>query len=1393
MGREAVSVLGALLSRELLERVDNADPKLTGLKAVDYGLAPGERKRDAITRSWQRLIALWVGFQQAEASLALDETGTSLTRERWLLPLLDELGFAGLPLVQSLTAIEGSSDSPAGKDYAISHEWAGCVPVHLMGWRVDVDRRSPRVRGASKASPHGLVQEFLNHSDDHLWGIVSNGRVLRLLRDNASFTRQAYVEFDLAAIFDGDSFAEFALLWLCCHRTRFESDQPHRSLLEQWAQEATSAGTRARDKLRDGVERAIVALGCGVLEHPSNHTLRARLCGEELAPGELHRQLLRAVYRLLFLLVAEARDLLHPAGVDVETRRRYELHYSVARLRRLAERRQGGAHSDLWAGLGVTMTALDVGDTDAQRNARAALGITSLGGFLWSSADAPDLASVQIANARLLEAIRNLALVRDDEARLWRQVDYRNLGTEELGSVYESLLELHPKIDPNDRTFGFERAAGSERKTTGSYYTPSALISRLIDESLDPVIDAAAAKADPEKALLALRVLDPACGSGHFLIAAAHRIAFRLARIREGGTEPSTKMLRAALREVVSRCLYGIDINPMAVELCKVSLWLEANVPGRPLGFLDHHIACGNSLFGTTPKLLANGIPDAAFKALTGDDQKHVGALRKRNKAERNAPDQLLLELDYSMAASSAGLAAAVKRIDAAPEQTAELVGEKAAEYAAMRAGGAALKEKLIADTWCAAFVAPKTLEVPGITDEVLRAVKLLTPDQVLAMNRNENPSPGSPIETGVVEIIQALADNYQFTHLHLTFPGVFSVPDNLDDATNRQTGWSGGFDAVLGNPPWDQIQYDPRETFAVSHPEIAEAATMAKRTAMIRELQGYEPEAYARYQADKRRLDGVKHFIHASKIYPLGSIGRLNTAPLFLEFMWNAIAPSGQAGAIVPTGLATDSFTQEFFRQLIDSKALVSLFDFENAKPLFPGVHRSFKFCLLTLSGSHNPVDQARFSFFCHEPTDLERHERVFELVPQDFALLNPNTRTCPIFRTNRDAEITKAVYRRVQPFICEKGLSTNEWEADIQLMFMMNTDSGIFRGQDELKQESFTLKGNCFVREEGVSQNSILDHCLPLYEGKMISFYDHRAASVFKSNTAKKRQNQPRYLSSRDKTNPITLPLPLWWVDGEEVTERVGTGVNWLLGFNRITSSTNERTMVCAALPVIGVGDSASIIRTSKMAHLLLSSLNSFAFDYIARQKVGGNHMNMIHLKQLPTLSETILDYHNSQIRQSVLELTYTSWDMSPFAESLECFYGPYKWDDERRILIRSELDALMFHLYGISREEVDYIMETFPIVKRKDKKQYDRYRTKTLILNRYDAMTRAYETTHGTLSDTPNSTTPPLDPASLALYSNNLAKALAAHYSTNINPPPAHPSQTHPASTRPSWAVL
>ena len=381
------------------------------------------------------------------------------------------------------------------------------------------------------------MQEFLNRSDSHLWALLTNGLVLRVLRDNASLTRQAYLEFDLEAMFDGELYSDFVILWLACHRTRFEGDPQEKCILEQWSQEAAATGTRALDRLRDGVETAITSLGEGFLAHRSNADLRTRLTTGDLTTEEYQRQLLRVVYRLLFLLVAEARDLLHAAGTNEVARARYRDFYSVSRIAAVARVRRGTSHDDLWDGLRVTMTAL-------HHDGAPVIGLSPLGSLLWSPEAIDGLADARLDNRHMLDAVRALTLVRATESKSARSVDYRNLGAEELGSVYESLLELHAEVDVQARTFELGTAAGHERKTTGSYYTPSSLINELLDSALDPVLDEAARSPDPEAAILGLSVLDPACGSGHFLIAAAHRIARRLASVRSGGIEPAPDQVR---------------------------------------------------------------------------------------------------------------------------------------------------------------------------------------------------------------------------------------------------------------------------------------------------------------------------------------------------------------------------------------------------------------------------------------------------------------------------------------------------------------------------------------------------------------------------------------------------------------------------------------------------------------------------------------------------------------------------------------------------------------------------------------------------------------------------------------------------------------------------------
>lgn len=634
---------GGLLPVDVLQRIVSRDrelpgmyPKLTQGDPSDslereknpWNLSGGERLTDAINRSWQKMLAVWRRFAELRDTLPEGDPGTRLTREELLLPLFGELGYGRLVAARPEDRLVRSAGTTSGsqeKSYPISHFWLHS-PIHIVGCGVDMDRRTRGIAGAAQSSPHSLVQEFLNRSDAHLWGFVSNGLVLRILRDNASLSRQAFVEFDLQGLFNGESFADFALLWMLCHQSRVEAEKPENCWLEQWMREGRDAAVLALDSLRGAVRRAIVALGQGFMDS-RNPALRQRLYNGSLTRREYFRQLLRLVYRIIFLFVLEDRQMLHGPEATPVSRDRYKRSYSLSRLRKLATSIPGDRHCDLYEGVKLVMDRLE-------RMGCPELGLAPLGSFLWSDKAMPDIAPCSLRNADLLRAVRELAFTVREGRR--RPVDYRHLGARELGSVYESLLELHPVVENGE--FRLDSAAGNDRKTTGSYYTPTELIDSLLDSALEPVISrtirGAGSVEAAETALLNLKICDPACGSGHFLLAAAQRLAKRLAALRSGDEEPAPAALSHALRDVMGRCVYGVDINPMSVELCKVSLWLEAVEPGKPLSFLDHHIQCGNSLLGTTRECILKGLPEEAFDArLPGMTKRRAPPCAKGTKA----------------------------------------------------------------------------------------------------------------------------------------------------------------------------------------------------------------------------------------------------------------------------------------------------------------------------------------------------------------------------------------------------------------------------------------------------------------------------------------------------------------------------------------------------------------------------------------------------------------------------------------------------------------------------------------------------------------------------------------------------------------------------------------
>lgn len=1269
-----IRVVGAALPADVLARAV-AGRDLPGLSADDYGLEIGVTPREAANRAWAVLTGAWRGFRAAVERLGPGDVATGLTRGKWLLIVLRELGFGAV-----------APTPPGGlvaddRAFAVSHDW-DAVPLHLLGWGVPLDQRSRGVAGAAERAPHVLVQEYLNRSGDALWGVVSNGKVLRLLRDSSTLVGQSYVEFDLEAMFDGEVFSDFVALYLTCHASRFapraDADGadlgPASCWLERWRTFAAEAGTRALQGLRTGVVDALQHLGTGLLDHPANTELRAALRGGAVTARDLHQSLLRLVYRLLFCFVVEDRDLLFAAGTDPRARGRYERWFSTARLRGIARRRRGTRHDDLWRALRLVLDGL------GREGGRPELGLTGLGG-LFDLGPSDVTASGELANEALLAAVRSLSVVQPAGGGPKRTVDYRNLGAEELGGVYESLLELVPRVDLDRRCFTLEGAAGNDRKTSGSYYTPTALIDCVLDSALDPLLDEAESRPDPEAALLALTVCDPACGSGHFLVAAARRIAARLALVRAAGGQPSVLDEQQAMAEVVATCIYGVDINPLAAELAKVGLWLESMQPGRPLRFLDAQVKVGNALLGTTPALLAAGLPDAAFGALDGDDKKRAALLRKRNAAERRGAVDLFAAEGLEVA--TGGLAAAVAAVGATKAASLEDVHLAQRRFAALERSPDLVRRRRVADAWCAAFVAPKTDATPAITQSTLERLDAGT---------------AAAGDDAVVALVDELHRRYRFFHWHLEFPQIFPVDEHTLEAT--ATGWTGGFSCVVGNPPWERIKLQEQEFFAARDAAIAASPNAAARKRLIAALEEAHPELHAEYLAAKHQADAESLLIRTSGRYPLCGRGDINTYAVFAEHDRAILGEHGRLGVIVPTGIATDATTQHFFKDLVERRSLVSLYDFENRSLLFEGVDSRMKFCALTVAGRQARAERAEFAFFLRHPDELGDEDRRFTLAPEELTLLNPNTGTCPVFRSRRDAEITLAIYRRWPVLIRDGDPAGNPWGLSFMTMFHMSNDSALFRTRAQLEADGWNLAGNVFTRGA--------ETMLPLYEAKMVHHFDHRWATYDGAAI--------RDLTEAEHDDPAEVALPRYWVSAPEVDDRLRDRWqhDWLLGFRDIARSTDERTMLSGAFPRNAVGNNLPIGLCRASGHLLNAALSSLVFDSVARLNVGGSHLNFFIVEQLPVPPPSAFDEpapwdlsrtYAEWIVPRVLELAYTAWDMAAFARDLGDVGAPFRWDPERRAQLRAELDGCFFHLYGLDRTDTAYVLSTFPIANRRD----------------------------------------------------------------------------------------
>ena len=1279
MAFTSVTIEGGLLSPDLLEEIMAGEGR--GQKAADFGVSGS--LTDEIQSAFSSIGKYWGAFQERLARSK--ESPTTLTREQWVFPFFEVLGMERLVYQQAAVQAGGGR-------FPISHrmgEPADAPPVHIVAFdHKDLGKRN----GQGPRSPHALVQQYLNNADP-LWGVVTNGARLRLLRDSERLAKPTFLEFDLQGMVEGNQYSEFALLYRLLHATRFPKDgaDAHACLLERYYQDGIERGGSVRGGLRDGVKGALETLGTALLEHEDSDALRERIANVTLTAENYYRQLLRLVYRLLFLMVAEERRLLFPTDAADGAARVYANYYSVSSLRDRADRALAAdPHDDLWVGLRRTFDLFREDELAQQ------LGLHALDGELFGPFACVDLENASCANGALLQAVRDLSLFREKDTL--RRVNYAALDVEEFGSVYESLLDFHPKVSPDPPRFELE--SGSERKQTGSYYTPPELVRELVESALVPVVEERLAKAKgaaaQEQALLGLRVLDPACGSGHFLLAAARRIARELARVRSGEEEPSPDDYRHALRDVIRECIYAVDKNALAVDLCKVALWIEGHEAGLPLSFLDHHVRQGDSLVGVSDlSVLQESIPDGAYQPIAGDDKAVAKAVRNRNRSERAG--QLPLGLDAPEEGED--FARAFAALAGLEELTPEDVHAKQSLYDQLREQGTPWWNlKLACDLWTYAFFAPLQPEgsVPTTADERMAASQ---PDAVHGL---------------VAGAAQGFAQRHPFFHWPLEFPEVLGP---------------GGFDLVLGNPPWDTLSPDRKEFFAHFDPTVRFLDKKGQDT-LIESLLS-DPQVASRWGTYERDLYATVRFLKNSGRYRLfarGNLGKgdFNVYRMFVETAMALTRDGGSAAQIVPSGFYSGANAAAIRSELFENWNVARLIGFINKRQRwFPAIHPETRFALYV---AHNPGETSSIpcAFDVGSPEDLIMlaQRGVVEVPMSVIKLQSPLALSVPETLTKADLSLVERMQSRWPSF------------------------------GDEAAGEPFRQ----YMREVDMGNDRNLFNeappGLPVYEGRMVDQFDHRAKG-YESGRGRAAVWPPLEFG-----DPAKAIVPQWYISSGRIPSKVRDRVNsYRVGFCDVTSPNTDRSLVAALIPPgVVCGHKVPTLTYStgyEWAYMLwLGVANSFVADYLVRMRIALS-MSLTVMDTLPIPRVASDSALARMVVPRALRLTCVSPEMTAFWNQLAASGWceavppndppPGYLPEEMRCFARAEIDAAVaLRGFGLDRDDLSWILDTFSLLRRREQDVHGEYRTKRLTLEVYDAMQHAIESEqpYETLLDPPPS---------------------------------------------------
>ena len=1272
----------------------------------------------------------------------------------------------------------------------------GVSLLEAKAWGVDLDKANNQT---GEGAPATQLLRYLGNigprsNDSIRYGLLTNGSVWRLYDNKARSRLEGYVEIDLHQAVgatvppekpdDADAWKSDAdrllrtFLWLFS-RTSFLPDAGGETPIKRAIRESRAFEARVTNQLADTVFDSVFpqlasALASADTDRPDEL--------DEPYLEELREAALTWLYRLLFTLYAEDRRLLPTrARTDGLWATRKIVARALDSGEALSTRRTNydGDLRALW-------DQINEGDT--------AVGIPPYNGGLFKPARASLLRRATMSDADFAPLLD--ALSRERTGDRPRFINYRDLDVQHLGSVYERLLEYDLAQDTQSIV---ARPQTFARKTSGSYYTPEDLVMLVIRRTVGPLLeerrqtfaDAVATEAkskqacdnpvyplarlaehDPATAFLDLRICDPAMGSGHFLVSLVDYLADQvmietqnahnavefgdyvspllprldairetiLANAKDNGWAVHPAQLendKLVRRIILKRVIHGVDKNPMAVELAKLSLWLHTFTVGAPLSFLDHHLRCGDSLFGEwlRPAMDRLGAANPLFTAdMVRDFNAAVsgmGVIESLSDADIGEVQQSATLYDemrtsLTLQRDMLSLLQGYRWIEGS-QNDARKLAKKLERDASRITDDVDRARELNRKAW--------ELKRQGQALELLVERQLGDPQTVLDLCYGRIGTAQTQLQAddpAMVPLEKAadIARTSNFLHWELAFPNVWQDPMSSDPG--------GGFDAVIGNPPWDRLKMQEVEWFASRRDDIAHATRAADRKRMIAKLKrdgdplssqydrASEMAKLAAGMATRNPKDGGQ--------YPLLGKGDVNLYSLFVERAQRLVSPGGLVGLLVPSGISGDLSASEFFRSVSTTGRLGSLLDYAN-RPLpggsmfFDDVDSRLKFSVLTFGRREGQFKAAECGFFLSATDDEALAKVTFPLAPTDFSAVNPNSGTAPVFRTPRDADLTTAIYARIPVLIDHRAdPPARVFPVRYMTMFHMTNDSDKFLTAAELEAERwYPVKGGRWQKGDA--------EAMPLYVGRMFNQFDHRAAGVEVNKESLHNAASSARSTDQEKADPLFLPMPQYWVDRDHISPNL----TWALAFRDIARPTDVRTVISAILPSGGYGNKAPLllIDQADQAALLCANLNSMALDFVARQKIQSANLNLYIVEQLPIVPPAAYDRTfgiltaRDIVQREILNLTYTAHNMAPFARDMGYVDDagevklPFVWEEADRRQRRARLDALYFHLYGINHDDADYILSTFPIVRRHDERDFGRYLTRDLILAQMSAL--------------------------------------------------------------------